>query len=185
VNATKNLVCSLVILAGLANPPFSCGGIIYTWHNDDNSPFLAFASLIVNDSAQYQGVITSTDIDFFTFGFGGIPFGASDILISTFPIPISKLDAIPMTQAFGISAQKTVGTVTEYLGVDFNASSFSGPGAAHWDITTSGSHGAFGSGYWSVAGAAVPEPSSLALASLGLVCGIGYIRARKRMAHYM
>ena len=182
MNATKNLLCGLVLLAGFANPPLSYGGIIYTWHNDDDSPYLAFASLIVNDSAQDQGIITHDTIDLFTFGIGGIPFDASDIFASTFPIPISASDALPTSQTSAIAAQKTVGTVTGYLGVDFNSLSFSGPGAAHWNITVPGSHGAFGSGYWTVTGSSVPEPSSLALASVGLVCGLTYVRVRKRMA---
>jgi hypothetical protein len=144
--------------------------------------------LIVNTPT--PGIIQQQDIESFTFTIPPMtPFAAAGLTLSPPTIPISS-SGIPTNPSAVLIAGPT-NAVPGMAGIDeillpFNSQSFdpSNPQYVFSLVTTYVPGrpiitGDYGNGFWTVSGSAVPEPSSLIMIGLAVVCGIAYGVASK------
>lgn len=177
----RGIIVTLCLLSGTAIAPRAAkAGITYTWHEDDGQN--VNGSMTVLSAAQLAGQILISDVTSFTFTTPLESFSTQDLSTSSFPLPISTMDAAPTSTATSITAAQD-----EFASIilPFDAN-WSTPHGEVWLGFIASLPGEIfnGDGHWSitVATTVVPEPSSAVLAVFGAVSSFGYVLVRKRRA---
>ncbi len=148
-------IIPLIFLAIPCSAP--AGNILYEF-DDAHYPHAAIARMEVAEAALGRGYFTNSDLRAFAFNL----FGTADL--DPFMLPISADGSA--AGAGMIFGQEIVYGSTYRLTLDFG-----GELGGFYQVTTGNYPGVYGYGYWTAilipaASAAVPEPTSLALAGL-------------------
>jgi|GEM_PF-6944873 len=170
---------TLVAVAGLAGAPRPVtAGIDYTWTANDKS----LQGTLDTKLTLGETTFTAADVTSFSFTVAGIPY--TSVALDPATINIDPSTGGPAASDDGTNLYSVVSTQPGFseLRVYFDANYLTGDA---FSVGNSVGETTFGplEGTWTIApAAAVPEPSTLVLAGVAVVCGIAYGLARKRRA---